>query len=184
MNFKAFPTKVEGVRIINSSVFEDSRGFFETAFHVEQFKELGLPTEFPQDNISTSFQGALRGMHIQRENPQGKLIRCVSGVIWDVWVDLRPDSPTFKKWECLSLRSTASTSVYLPPGLAHGFFCVTPVATVHYKCTTLYDKESDGGIIWNDPETAIKWPFDSEFTPLISGKDANLPTMAEYLAME
>lgn len=181
LEFELFPTKVEGVRIIKNKRFDDDRGSFEVSFGKQQFEALGLPTEWVQDNVSLSYQGVLRGMHIQTKNPQAKLIRCVMGGVWDCWVDLRPESKTFKKWGSLPLVDHKPEAIYLPPGLAHGFFCMSRFAVVQYKCTTLYDKESDGGIYYKDKEIGIEWPYPYEMDPLVSPKDDNLPSVAEYL---
>lgn len=183
---EAYPSKITGVILIKTPRFEDDRGYFEVAADDSLLKMIQIE-QFVQDNVSMSFQGVLRGMHIQRENPQGKLVRCLHGAIWDCWVDLRPESRTFKKWECLTLTSREDQqemrpdAVYLPPGLAHGFLSLSPTAVVHYKCTTPYHKESDGGIFWRDKDLGIEWPFPEDFTPTISAKDANLPSLGEYL---
>lgn len=181
MNLQAFDTKIQGVKLIKSDVHQDDRGAFFESFNYSAFLENDLPGVFMQGNVSYSHKGVLRGMHIQKSNPQGKLIRCLGGVIWDCWVDLRKDSPTLGKWESVSLGGESIEAVYIPPGLAHGFFVASQFALVHYMCTTLYDKESDGGIKWDDPKVGIEWPFPNDLNPMISGKDANLPTMDEYM---
>lgn len=181
MIIEAFETQIEGVKIVKSEVHQDHRGAFYEAFNAEQFKTLGLPSMYAQQNVSYSLQGVLRGIHMQKNNPQGKLIRCIGGVIWDVWVDLRKDSKTFGKWGSLSLGGKDVEAVYIPPGLAHGFFVVSSFAIVHYSCTTLYDKESDGGIRWDDDKVSIEWPFPSDVEPLVSPKDMNLPPFDEYI---
>ncbi len=175
-------TSIEGVRIIQKPLFRDNRGTFQEVFNRRDFEAAGLPTEFPQDNVSESYGGVLRGLHIQRENPQGKLVRCLYGQLWDVWVDLRQGSPTLGHWECITLGAHPETAeaVYIPPGLAHGFLCLTDVAILHYKCTTLYDKASDGGVHWNCPEIGIDWP-DLGGLPTVSAKDQSLPRLSAYL---
>lgn len=177
-----YSTKIDGVRIIKVPVFQDKRGYFENYYMESVFKELDLPTNWVQDNISWSQFGVLRGLHMQNKNPQGKLINCVCGQVFDVWVDLRPESKTFKQWESIVLGSYMAGDaemVYLPPGLAHGFFVQSDFAVVNYKCTTPYDKESDGGILWNS--CGIEWCFESDFTPIISDKDKKLPRIDEFL---
>lgn len=181
MKLQTFETKIKGVLVIKNQVHHDDRGAFFETFNAVDFIEAGLPSEWMQSNVSYSHKGILRGMHLQKNKPQGKLIRCLAGMVWDCWVDLRPDSPTKGKWESLSLGGEDAEAVYLPPGLAHGFFVNTSFALVHYMCTTLYDKESDGGVRHDDPEIGIEWPFANDFTPLVSPRDANLPTMREYL---
>ena len=178
---KTFDTKISGVKLIKSDSNEDDRGFFQEAWHKDKFEALGLPIEWPQDNVSTSFHGVIRGLHIQKGTPQGKLIRCLFGVVWDVWVDLRKESPTFKKWEAITLNYLSHEAIYLPPGLAHGFLAIQHPSVVAYKCTTVYDKESDGGIRWDDPELAIEWPLAEGLVPIVSVKDTRLPTLDEYL---
>lgn len=186
MNLEIFPTKIEGVKIIRSDMHEDDRGLFYEAYNSAAFKEADptIPDVWLQQNISYSHQGILRGMHIQKNNPQGKLIRCLAGVIWDCWVDLRTESKTKGKWEGISLGGADQgkvEAVYIPPGLAHGFFVPSRFALVHYSCTMLYDKTSDGGIRWDDGKVGIEWPFEANFDPMVSPKDANLPTMDEYM---
>lgn len=181
MSFSTYETKIEGVRIIRGKLLEDARGNFEECFHYGKFLEQNLPISWLQHNVSRNFGNVLRGLHIQREKAQGKLVRCVHGTIYDVWVDLRRDSPTFKKWETITLSSANAEAVYLPPGLAHGFFVMSKVAVVDYLCSTLYDPATDGGIRYNDPDLAITWPIDDEISPLVSAKDMALPTLAEYL---
>jgi len=174
------PTVVNGCFSLNWQQFEDHRGVFFEAFNEQAFRETGLPTHWPQDNISLSKASVLRGLHIQRNNPQGKLVRCISGRILDVCVDLRPDSPSFGLWHAELLEG--SKALFCPPGTAHGFYSITE-SVVYYKCTTLYDKESDGGINPLDPKLAIPWEM---YTPgfdktILSDKDLKLPTLREYM---
>lgn len=166
---------VKDVEIRYSPVHKDDRGYFQ-----ELWKGDRAPT-FLQDNVSFSQFGVLRGLHIQRNYPQGKLIHCLKGTIFDVWVDLRKESPSFKKWGAFQLQAERGESIYIPPGLAHGFFTMSQFAMVFYKCTTLYDKESDGGVYWNDPELNIEWPFTAGLTPILSDKDRQLPPISKYL---
>lgn len=181
MKLEVFKTKIDGVKLIKHESFQDDRGTFYESFNAAEYCMQDVPVTWMQENVSYSHQGVLRGLHLQKNKPQGKLIRCLAGIIWDCWVDLRPDSPTVGKWESISLGGESIEAVYIPPGLAHGFFVPSRFALVHYMCTTLYDKESDAGIKWDDPKVGIEWPFPSDFDPLVSGKDANLPTMDEYL---
>lgn len=175
-------TKIPGVKIIQNKPFVDNRGELQLHYNKEEFERAGLPTDFVQQNVSQSFYGVLRGLHIQANNPQGKLIKCIAGTIQDVWVDLRQDSPTFKKWESTQLSMERHEALYLPPGLAHGFLCLTNFCYVHYSCTTPYDKESDGGVRWDDPKIGIIWDFESGFTPVVSPKDQALPRLDDYLS--
>lgn len=175
-------TKIKGVKVIQSSVFKDNRGLFSETYNEKSFKEAGITEQFVQDNVSVSLYGVARGLHIQRNNPQGKLVRCIEGQIMDFWVDVRKDSPTYGKWECLTLNGMDGLAVYLPPGLAHGFVTLSQIAVMSYKCTTLYDKDSDGGINWRDPEIGIILPIDE--MPIMSEKDKLLPLLSEFGAIE
>jgi dTDP-4-dehydrorhamnose 3,5-epimerase len=176
--------KIEGVKIIKRRSFKDHRGDFSVTFNKTLFKSHELPIEFAQSNFTKSVHGSLRGLHIQRNNPQGKLITCHFGRIYDVWVDLRENSSTFKQWSFRSLNAEEFESVYLPPGLAHGFYTQSALAMIGYQCTTPYDAESDGGVNYLDKELKINWPasFDSE--PLMTSKDRMLPSVADWLAQK
>lgn len=161
---------IAGVYLIESHVFRDHRGEFMQAYTSEEG-----PT-YVQENLSFSLKGTFRGMHLQRRNPQGKLVRAVHGVVVDYFLDLRADSPTFKQIGSVYLRGP-HVAVYVPPGVAHGFYSVTD-STVYYKCTTHYDKQSDGGVRYNDPEIQLHLPDQLRH---ISPKDLVLPTMMDYL---
>lgn len=167
--------EVQGVFAYQNPVFKDDRGWFQ-----ELNRTIMDASPFVQTNSSWSQFGVLRGMHLQKKNPQGKLIHCLKGTIWDAWIDLRPDSPTFKKWGAMQIQAETGESVYLPPGLAHGFFVMSQFALVVYQCTTHHDKESDGGVYWRDPEINIEWPFNTGLTPVMSDKDRQLPSVEEY----
>lgn len=172
---------IEGVKIIKFKPFHDHRGDFTVWHHKEQFEQFGLPGQFVQNNFTKSVMGSLRGLHIQRNNPQGKLIMCHFGSIFDVWVDLREGSPTFKRWSYRVLEGQNCEAVYLPPGLAHGFYTHSSLAMVGYQCTTLYDAESDGGVNYLDSELKISWPHPNDSQPLMTTKDRTLPSVAEWL---
>lgn len=167
---------VDGVLVHQNPVFKDERGWFQEL----EKTAWGCP-DFKQTNSSWSQFGVLRGLHLQKNNPQGKLVHCLKGTIYDVWIDLRPHSPTFKSWGAMQIQAEIGESVYLPPGLAHGFFVMSKFALVVYQCTTHYDKESDGGVYWRDPEINIEWPFSPGLTPILSDKDRKLPPVSEYL---
>jgi dTDP-4-dehydrorhamnose 3,5-epimerase len=165
------PTELPGVLVIEPRVFRDDRGFFYEAFNAETFsahRDVGLPTAFVQDNHSRSAQGVLRGMHYQLDRPQGKLVTCVRGAIFDVAVDIRVGSPTFGRWVAVTLDGDAPRYLWIPPGFAHGFCVLTPVADVIYKCTDVYVGSDDRGILWSDASLGIQWP---ERHPIISPKD-------------
>lgn len=168
---KVFPTEVNGVVIVESPTFRDERGFFAEVFHAEKFAALGLPTDFVQDNHSRSAKGVLRGLHFQRRKPQGKLVRPVQGKIFDVAVDLRQSSSTFGKWFGVMLEEGDGRQVYIPPGLAHGFYVLSESAHVSYKCTTSYHGPSDSSLLWNDATVGIEWPIANSESPLLSSRD-------------
>jgi dTDP-4-dehydrorhamnose 3,5-epimerase len=169
-------TDLPGVLLIEPDVFRDARGHFLETFHERKYREAGLPHAFVQDNLSRSVRGTLRGLHSQLRKPQGKLVRAVQGEIFDVAVDLRPGSPTFGKWTGLRLSSDDFRQIFVPPGFAHGFCVLSEFAEVAYKCTTFYDRADEIGLRWNDPAVGIAWPLKD---PLLSEKDAALPTLAE-----
>ncbi len=169
-------TVIDGCIVIQPNLYQDVRGFFCESYNAVDFRDAGLPTSWPQDNQSMSHQNVLRGMHIQRKNPQGKLVRCVSGQIYDVCLDLRPESKTYLKWHGEFLQG--AKSMYCPPGTAHGFLAMEPHCVVYYKCTSLYDAETDGG--FNAVGIGITWPTLS--CPVRSEKDIALPLLEEWLA--
>ena len=173
-------TEVAGAIVVDPVVHRDPRGFFLESFHAEKYAAAGMPPLFVQDNHSLSAGGTLRGLHMQILKPQGKLVRVIEGEIWDVALDVRPESPTFMRWTAVTLSAANFRQLYIPPGCAHGFYVVSAVAQVQYKCTELYDAADEIGILWNDPEAAIPWPVRGE--PLLSARDqANRP-VREVLA--
>ena len=167
-------TEIAGVHVIEPKVFGDHRGFFLETYHRKRYREAGITADFVQDNHSRSRRGILRGLHYQRRHPQGKLVWCILGAIYDVAVDLRPGSTTFGKWVGVHLSSENKKQIWIPPGFAHGFGVTSEHAEVIYKCTDLYDPADEGGIIWNDPTLAIDWPITD---PILSDKDAALPRL-------
>jgi dTDP-4-dehydrorhamnose 3,5-epimerase len=168
-------TPLSGVVIIETRVFGDERGFFMETFNQQSFESVGLPSNFVQDNHSRSSKGVLRGLHYQFPQWQGKLVRVLSGSIFDVAVDIRPDSRTFGEWYGLEINDENRLQLYVPPGFAHGFATLSDTADVAYKCTSLYKPEDEGCIFWNDPEIGIEWPIDN---PLVSEKDADAPRLS------
>jgi dTDP-4-dehydrorhamnose 3,5-epimerase len=169
-------TDLPGVLLVEPDVFRDARGYFLETFHERKYREAGIPYAFVQDNQSRSTRGALRGLHAQLRRPQGKLIRAVQGEIFDVAVDLRPGSSTFGKWTGAKLSADDFRQMFVPPGFAHGFCVLSETAEVAYKCTDFHDRDDEIGLRWNDPDVAIAWPLKN---PLLSEKDAGLPTLAE-----
>ncbi|MGH1430288.1 MAG: dTDP-4-dehydrorhamnose 3,5-epimerase [Neptuniibacter sp.] len=162
-------TDVEGVVIIEPKVFGDERGFFLETFQAKRYQEeAGIELSFVQDNHSRSTRGVLRGLHFQKSKPQGKLVRVVSGEVFDVAVDIRPDSVTYGKWAGTILSAENKRQFWVPPGLAHGFVVLSDTADFEYKCTDYYDPTDEGCLIWNDPDLAIEWPITE---PILSEKD-------------
>jgi dTDP-4-dehydrorhamnose 3,5-epimerase len=173
MPFTFKQTALPGVILIEPRVFADERGFFMECYKRSEFEAAGVPLAFVQDNHSRSTRGTLRGLHFQRApKAQGKLIRVISGEIFDVAVDLRLGSPTFRQWVGLPLSATNRQSLYIPPGFAHGFLVTSPEAEVLYKTTAEHSPEHELGIRWDDPELAIAWPTS---TPTLSERDRRWP---------
>ena len=171
---KFLETELPGVLIVEPDVFRDARGFFLETFHASRYRDGGIPYHFVQDNHSKSIRGTLRGLHAQRRQPQGKLVRVVQGEIFDVAVDIRPGSPSFGRWEGARLSAESFRQMFIPPGFAHGFCVLSGSAEVEYKCTDFYDRADEIGVRWDS--AGIEWPIQD---PLLSPKDAALPTLLE-----
>lgn len=170
-------TDLPGVLILEPHVFQDGRGFFYEAFNAGTFARLateGVPTRFLQDTHSRSTRNVLRGLHYQLRRPQGKLITCVRGTIFDVAVDIRVGSPTFGRWAAVTLDGDAPRYLWIPEGFAHGFCTLSPVADVLYKCTDLYAADDDHGVLWSDETLGIRWPVTD---PITSPKDREYPAL-------
>jgi dTDP-4-dehydrorhamnose 3,5-epimerase len=172
--FKFIKTFINGVYIIEPTVFGDERGYFMETYHENEFKQAGINVTFVQDNQSKSKKGVLRGLHFQKTNPQGKLVRVIKGEVFDVAVDLRKDSPTYGKWEGVKLSEENKKQFYVPEGFAHGFLVLSDEAEFTYKCTNFYDAEDEGGILWNDPNIGIEWPIKDINEIILSEKDKQL----------
>lgn len=169
---------LEGVVLVTPKKFEDSRGFFLETYKASDFYSGGIKETFTQDNRSFSTKNVVRGIHFQKHpRPQGKLVSCLSGSIFDVAVDLRPESETFLMWVGVELNGDNNQMLYIPPGFAHGFSTLSEKALISYKCTNEYSYSLDGGIIWNDPDIGVDWKIDNF---LISEKDSKLPTLHQY----
>jgi dTDP-4-dehydrorhamnose 3,5-epimerase len=165
------PTAIPDVLILEPKVFGDSRGFFFESFNAQVFREAtGVTAHFVQDNHSRSARGVLRGLHYQIKQPQGKLVRCTQGEVFDVAVDIRRDSPTFGQWVGEILSEENKRQLWVPPGLAHGFLVLSESADFLYKTTEYYAPQHERAILWNDPDLAIEWPHSQ--TPLLAAKDA------------
>ena len=171
-------TSIEGLIVIEPTVFGDERGYFMETYNRDVFEQAGLPMTFVQDNESKSKQGVLRGLHLQTEFPQGKLVRVIFGEVFDVGVDLRKDSPTYGRYEGVVLSSDNKRMFYVPEGFAHGFLVLSEQAVFTYKCTNLYHPECDAGIIYNDTDIGVQWPTKG-LQVILSNKDQNLPTLNE-----
>tara|TARA_B100001105_G_scaffold250311_1_gene238447 strand:- start:486 stop:1016 length:531 start_codon:yes stop_codon:yes gene_type:complete len=166
---KITESKLDGVYIIEPKIFQDNRGLFLETFRVSDYKnKIGISETFVQDSISRSSQGVLRGMHFQKNNPQGKLVHTLKGEVFDVVVDMRKDSKTFGSWIGEYLSEENRKQFWIPPGLAHGFVVISEYADLYYKLTQYYDPVDEGCLIWNDGDVGIKWPINE---PMLSPKD-------------
>jgi dTDP-4-dehydrorhamnose 3,5-epimerase len=174
---KTTKTKLPGVLIIEPDVFGDDRGFFMETYQQERYAEVGIDEVFVQDNHSYSARGVLRGLHLQITRPQGKLVWTDKGNVFDVAVDINPESDTYGQHVCLELSETNHAQMYIPPGYAHGFMVLSETADFYYKWTDFYYPDDQAGIIWNDPDINIDWPIKD---PGLSEKDKQLPTLQEF----
>lgn len=170
------PCPIAGLYEIQPKVFGDSRGYFFEAWSERDFAAAGLTMRFVQDNQSRSSKGVLRGLHFQKTEPQGKLVRCIEGEVYDVAVDIRVGSPTYGAYHAVVLSGSRNNQFYIPEGCAHGFLVLSETAVFAYKCTAFYRPDDEGGIIWNDPSINIAWP-DIGLAPLLSPKDSQLPLL-------
>lgn len=175
------PTTLPDVLLLEPPVFRDARGVFLETYHAERYQGYGVTERFVQDNISWSEPGVLRGLHLQRgAHAQGKLVQVLVGEVWDVAVDVRPDSPTFGQWVGEFLSAENARQLYIPPGFAHGFVVLSKRSLFVYKCTQVYQKASELAIRWNDEDLAIQWPITN---PLVSEKDAAGLSLKEALPL-
>lgn len=165
------PCDIEGLYVIEPTVFKDERGYFVETYNQNDMKEAGLDMVFVQDNQSMSTRGVLRGLHFQKQYPQGKLVRVVRGKVFDVAVDLRSDSKTYGKWFGVELSAENMKQFYIPEGFAHGFLVLSDEAEFCYKCTDFYHPGDEGGLAWNDEEIGVEWPLEEGVELIISEKD-------------
>jgi dTDP-4-dehydrorhamnose 3,5-epimerase len=180
---KAIETDLAGVLIVEPVVYSDDRGFFFESFNQVEFeKATGVARDWVQDNHSKSSRGVLRGMHFQNPKPQGKLVRCVTGSVWDVAVDLRRSSDTFSEWVAVELSSENQRQLWIPEGFAHGFLTLSDVADVLYKTTAYYEPRHDRSLRWDDPSVGIDWPLEGD--PVLSAKDRDAQLLAQVQAFE
>jgi dTDP-4-dehydrorhamnose 3,5-epimerase len=173
VNFRRLPTEIEGVVLIEPTVHGDERGFLLETFRDSEMHNLGIEVDFVQDNQSRSDVRVLRGIHMQRG--QAKLVRCPRGRIFDVAVDLRPDSPTYKRWEGYELDDVDHRQLFIPAGFGHGFCVLSEVADVLYRLSSYFDPDLESGIAWDDPEIAVRWPISD---PILSDRDQSAPRLA------
>ena len=176
---KLTPSNIDGLYVIEPTVFADERGYFMETYNQRDLAEAGLDVRFVQDNQSMSKQGVLRGLHYQICYPQGKLVRVVRGEVFDVAVDLRPDSPTFGQWQGEYLSAENKKQLYIPEGFAHGFYVLSEEAEFCYKCTDYYHPGDEGGIRWNDPDIGVAWPLREDLPLTLSEKDQKQPFFRE-----
>jgi dTDP-4-dehydrorhamnose 3,5-epimerase len=169
-------TQLDGVALIEPEVHGDERGFLVETFRDDAWRELGVGVDFVQDNHSRSSRNILRGLHFQTTPGQAKLVRCLRGRIWDVAVDLRRDSPTYRQWEGHELDDERHRQLYVPVGFAHGFCVLSDVADVAYKLSSPYDATTEAGIAWDDPDVGVEWPIAD---PVLSERDRTGPRLAD-----
>ncbi len=181
--FTFYWTEIDGICVIEPTVFGDERGFFMETYQHSDFAEAGIPNIFLQDNHSKSKGGVLRGMHLQKNHPQAKLVRVIKGEVYDVAVDLRLKSPTFGMWFGVLLSEHNKKQFFIPKGFAHGFVVLSDEAEFVYKCDELYHPEDEVGLMWNDPTVAIEWPIPEHMTLTLSEKDKNHPNLKELTEM-
>jgi dTDP-4-dehydrorhamnose 3,5-epimerase len=179
MRIKIEARHMRDVVMLVPEVFEDSRGFFMETFRQDQFQEMGLPTNFVQDNHSRSIKDTVRGLHFQWDPPMGKLMRVALGTAFLVAVDIRKGSPTLGKWAGVVASAENRKQVWAPAGFARGFCVITDHAEIQYKCTGIYSNKCESGILWNDPEIGIEWPVKN---PILSDKDRKAQTLEQWLA--
>lgn len=177
--FNFIETGIEEMFVVEPMVFEDNRGYFMETFQEKDFKDAGHDLKFVQDNQSKSTKGVLRGLHLQVNHPQGKLVRVIKGKVFDVGVDLRANSPTYGKWYGEILSEDNKKQLYIPPKFAHGFLVLSDEAEFLYKCTEFYHGDDESGIMWNDEDIGIKWPLDDIDEVILSDKDKEWKTLKE-----
>lgn len=172
------PLRISDVRVLEPRIFSDERGYFLEAWNSRALEAAGFHENFVQDNLVSSRHGVVRGLHYQMARPQGKLVRCLTGEIFDVAVDLRSSSPTFGEWVGAPLSEQNAFSLWVPPGFAHGYCVVSESALVYYKCTEFYEPAEERGLLWNDPAIGIDWPLDRMREQLINARDAAASLLA------
>ena len=169
-------TRIPGLVVVEPRILRDDRGYFLETYSTERYRNAGIQEDFVQDNLSFSERGVLRGLHYQYPHSQGKLVQVVAGEVFDVVVDIRAGSPTFGRWVGERLSDKNHRQMYIPPGFAHGFCVLSGQALFSYKCTDYYSPDTEGGVIWSDPDIKIAWPVDM---PVVSAKDAAYPRLKD-----
>ncbi|MBP3702868.1 MAG: dTDP-4-dehydrorhamnose 3,5-epimerase [Lachnospiraceae bacterium] len=167
------PCEIEGLYVIEPKVFGDNRGYFIETYNEKEFFEEGLTMKFVQDNQSKSKKGVLRGMHFQKKHPQGKLVRAISGEVFDVAIDIRKGSKTFGKWFGVTLSAENKKMFYIPEGFAHGYLVLSEEAEFAYKCTDFYHPEDEGGVYYDDSDVGIEWPIPEGTEVILADRDKN-----------
>ena len=178
---KVTTCEIEGLKVIEPTVFGDSRGYFFESYNYNDYAAAGITEQFVQDNQSASKKGVLRGLHFQKEFPQDKLVRVIRGEVFDVAVDLRKDSKTFGKWYGVVLSEENKKQFFIPKNFAHGFLVLSDYAEFAYKCTDFYHPNDEGGLIWNDPDIGIEWPLQDGVELVMSEKDQKWPVLQNNL---
>lgn len=173
--------EIEGLKIIEPKVFGDARGYFFESYNYDDYKKIGIDQVFVQDNQSASKKGVLRGLHFQKEFPQDKLVRVTRGEVFDVAVDMRKGSPTFGKWHGVILSEDNRKQFFIPKNFAHGFLVLSDYAEFMYKCSDFYNPNDEGGLMYNDPDIGIEWPFQEGVELNLSDKDRVWPGLKDYL---
>ena len=175
---------ISGLYVIEPTVFKDERGYFMEVYNKRDFEEAGLDMDFVQDNQSMSVKGVLRGLHYQKQYPQGKLVRAIRGSVFDVAVDLRTHSQTYGMWYGVELTEENKKQFYIPEGFAHGFLVLSDVAEFSYKCTDFYHPGDEGGLIYNDPDIGVEWPMSEGMELILSEKDKKWGRLSETFRFE
>lgn len=174
-------TGIEGVKIITPQIFPDARGYFMETYQKKDFEAVGINVDFVQDNQSASRKGVLRGLHFQKQFPQDKLVRVIKGAVFDVCVDLREGSKTFGKWVGVELTEENKKQFFVPKGFAHGFLVLSDYAEFVYKCSDFYHPGDEGGLMYNDPEIGVEWPFEEGVELIFSERDTKWGGLTEYV---
>tara|TARA_B100001123_G_C15334616_1_gene1032360 strand:+ start:4554 stop:5087 length:534 start_codon:yes stop_codon:yes gene_type:complete len=175
---KIINTPMEGLFVIQPEIFEDERGFFLESFNKQRFGKNRIKDEFVQDNISRSYKNVIRGMHFRTKKPQSQLVTVLNGCIFDVCVDLRKESKSFGKWYGIELSKDGPRQIYMEPGFAHGFLCLSEFVDMHYKVSELFESNNEAGFVYDDQDISIDWPISN---PILSTKDAELPSFRDSL---